>query len=128
MALGWLQPIHFQDWRKGKIPYLEECIQVASAKRSDAEACFQEWVMEKKLKSVLVTYKARMIGPQKALQFSQRGDDALEKLYQQHYFSGTLSEKQQQKLIKKWENEAARLLVTETDAGKRLASFSKALK
>ena len=27
VGMGWLQPVHVQEWRKGKIPYLEKVIQ-----------------------------------------------------------------------------------------------------
>ena len=45
-----LQPIHVNDWRKGRISYLERVIQGSLGKITFCMKCFRTWAREKGLK------------------------------------------------------------------------------
>lgn len=81
IGIGWLQPIHVQDWRKGKIPYLEKVIQGDLGKISFAMKCFRKWATEKKLKPSKTVYLLRTKSPQKEAVFSKSGNFNIEKAY-----------------------------------------------
>ncbi len=91
IALGWLQPIQVQDWRKGKIPYLEKAIQANLNKISYAMKCFRLWSAQKELKTSETAYLARTRGSKKELQFSISGHPRIEQAYRTHHLSPQLS-------------------------------------
>lgn len=101
VGMGLLQPIHVQDWRKGKIQYLESVIQGSLGKISHAMKCFQNWAKQRGLKASKTCYLARTSGPKRELRFSKTGNPDIESAYQTHYVSPALSEKKQQKLKEK---------------------------
>jgi hypothetical protein len=101
LGLGWLQPIHVQEWRKGKIPYLEKVIQVNLGKISFAMKCFGKWTKVKQLKPSETIYLVRSSGPKRKAVFSKSGNPFIEKSYATHYVSPILSEKKQQRLKEK---------------------------
>lgn len=103
VRLGWLQPIHVQDWKKGRIPYLEQVIQVNLKKISLAMACFRSWAHRTGLKPSTTAYLVKTKGPKRELQFSKSGNSTIEKAYRTHYVSPLLSEKKQEKLKEKLE-------------------------
>ena len=45
-VIGLLQPIHEDNWRKGKIPDLETLIQGNPSKIAEAINCLQKWALE----------------------------------------------------------------------------------
>jgi hypothetical protein len=67
MGMGLLQYVHVQDWRKGRIPYLEKVIQGNLNKISFAAECFRRWAKTKELKSSETVYLARTNGPKREL-------------------------------------------------------------
>lgn len=101
LGLGWLQPIHVQEWRKGKIPYLEKVIQVNLGKISFTMKCFGKWAKTKQLKPSETIYLIRSSGPKRKALFSKSGNPFIEKSYATHYVSPILSEKKQQRLKEK---------------------------
>lgn len=103
VGMGLLQPIHIQEWRKGKIPYLEKVIQGNLSKISFAMKSLRKWAREKNLKPSKTIYLVRTKGPKKEAQFSKSGDPSIEEAYSTHYISPALSEKKQQQLKEKLE-------------------------
>ena len=101
VGIEWLQPIHVQDWRKGKIPYLEKVIQGNLSKVSFAMKCFRKWAIEKNLRPSKTVYLIRTKGLRREAVFSKSGDFNIEKAYNTNYVSPVLSEKKQQKLKEK---------------------------
>lgn len=101
VGIGWLQPIHVQDWRKGNIAYLEKIIQCNLNKISHAMKCFRDWAKRKDLKPSETIYLARTSGPKRELCFSKSNDPQIELVYRTHYISSALSEKKQQLLNEK---------------------------
>lgn len=105
MTLGWLQYSYVEDWKRGKIPYLEPMIQGSLEKRKVALKYFHAWAAEKDLILHQMRYIARVRESNKLLQFSEKGDTTTEDSYQNYYFSSALSEKAQEKLKKKLDAE-----------------------
>jgi hypothetical protein len=98
IGIGFLQPVHLQDWKKGKIPNLESVIQGSLGKISFAMKCFRVWAHEKGLKPSQTAYLVRTRGPKRELQFSKSGDPKIEMAYRTHYISPILTERKQEKL------------------------------
>ena len=92
-----LRPEHVQDWRKGKIPYLEKVIQVNLHKISHAMKCFRRWAVQKNLKPSETVYQARRVS-KRDLQFSKTNHPLIEKAYRTHYVSPIALQKKQEKL------------------------------
>ena len=103
MGIGYLQPVHLQEWRKGKIPYLESMVQASLGKISFAMKCFRDWAHQKGLKPSQTVYLSRTRGSKKELRFSKSGNPMIEEAYLTHYVSPLLGEKKQEKLKEKLE-------------------------
>ena len=96
-----LQPIQVDDWRKGRIPYLERVIQGSLGRITFCMKCFRAWAKEKGLKPSPTTYLSRTSGPKRELKFSMGGNLEIEQSYRTHYISPVLSEIKQKKLQEK---------------------------
>jgi len=105
VGMGLLQPIHVQEWRKGTIPYLEKVIQGNLSTISFTMQCFRKWPRAKNLKPSKTVYLVRTKGPKKEAQFSASDDPSIEEAYRTHYVSPALSEKKQQQLKEKLEEQ-----------------------
>lgn len=90
-----LQPVHVQEWKNGKILYLEKVIQCNLHKISHAMKCFRKWASQKNLKPSETIYLGSTKGPKRALQFSKSGHPHIELIYRTHYISPFLSEKKE---------------------------------
>lgn len=101
IGIGFLQPVHVQDWKKGKIPYLEKVIQGNLGKISHVMKCFRQWVIQKSLKPSETAYLARTRGQKRELQFSKSGSPQIETAYRTPYVSPLLSERKQERLKEK---------------------------
>jgi hypothetical protein len=101
VGLGWLQPVHVQEWRKGKISYLEKVIQCNLGKISFVMKCFGKWAKGKNLKPSQTSYLLRTKGTHREAVFSKSGNPSIEKAYRTHYISPALSEKKQERLKEK---------------------------
>jgi hypothetical protein len=101
VGIGLLQPVHVQDWRKGKIPYLEQVIQGNLGKISFVLRCYRQWATGKQLKPSQTAYMTQTRKDRRELQFSKSGDSNIEYAYRTHYISPVLSAKKQQKIQEK---------------------------
>ncbi len=101
LGIGSLKFTDMQDWKKGRVPYLERVIQGSLGKISYAMKCFRSLAPQKGLKPSKTAYFAKIKGPKRDLQFSKSGDPTIEKAYRTYYVSPILSEKKQEKLKKK---------------------------
>ena len=101
IGMNLLQPQHVNDWKKGKIPYLEKVIQGSLGKITFSMKCFRGWASEKGLKPRCTEYFVKTSGPKRKLKFSISGAPSLEEFYRTHYICPTLSEKKQKKLQEK---------------------------
>jgi len=102
-GMGLLAPVRVDDWRKGRVDFLERVIQGNLHKISSSMAIFRRWAAEKGLKPSETGYVRRTRGATVALQFSKSGDPEIEKNYRTHYISAALGERKRQKLQEKLE-------------------------
>ena len=98
---GMLYPDHVQDWRKGRIDFLERMIQGNLQKISEAMAIFRNWAIEKGLTPSETRYVRSTRGGNPDLQFSKSGDPGIERNYRTHYISQSLSKGKQEQLTRK---------------------------
>jgi hypothetical protein len=103
MEMRLLQPVHFQDWRRGKEHYrvLQKWIQVGPEKFTKTLELFQEWVEQRKLRPIEAEYvRPGPEGPEQ-LWVTEDGDPQWEKFYRTHYASGDLPQKKTARLAEK---------------------------
>ena len=103
MAIGWLKQVHVEEWRRGRVPYLEKVIEANLHKISCAMKCFHRWAVNKGLKSSVTIYTTWSKGAKKKLKFSISGKSKIELSYSTHYLSQLLSDKKTQKIVQKLE-------------------------
>src|ERR1035438_7686600 len=102
-GMGLLAATRVDDWRKGRIDFLEQVIQGNLHKISSSMAIFRRWAAEKELKPSETVYVRRTRTGTLALQFSRSGDPEIERHYRTHYVSPALGEQKRQKLQEKLE-------------------------
>ncbi len=101
LRMGLLAAVHLENWRRGRVPYLEAVIQGNLSKISDTMHFFRKWALDRNLKPSETAYLARTSGPRRDLQFSKSGDSGIEQAYRTHYVSPELSDKKRSKLQEK---------------------------
>ena len=97
-GMGLLAPAHVQDWRKGRVDFLERVMHSNLNKISLAMSTFRQWAQAKGLKPSETGYVRRDRGATVNLRFSKSGNPSIEKSYRTHYVSPELSERKKQKL------------------------------
>ena len=102
-GMGLLQPIHVEQWRKGRIDFLEREIPANPKKVSLALATFREWAEAKGLKPAETKYVRTGRMGAVDLQFTASGDPSTEAIYRTHYLSPELTENKQTQLQQKLE-------------------------
>ena len=100
-GMGILTSKHIDDWRKGRVNFLERVIQGNLSKISSYMKIFRHWAITKGLKPSDTGYVRHTRSGTVALQFSKSGDAGIERNYRTHYISPLLSEEKKQKLEKK---------------------------
>lgn len=93
VAMGWLLPVHRDHWRQGRIPYLEQVVQVGLGRVTTAMRALPRWAHEQGLQPSETRYDARTRS-RKTLRFSASGEPSIERAYRTHWVSPTLSEAQ----------------------------------
>ena len=81
LGIGWLTQDKLSDWKKGKIPYLEQVVTANLKKISKAMKEFRTWAIHSKLKSSITVYKHKSC----RLRFSKSGSPTIETAYSTHY-------------------------------------------
>lgn len=97
VGLGWLQPVHRDEWRQGRVPHLEGVVQAGLGKVSTAMRALQRWARDQGLRPSETAYVART-RDRRALQFSVSGQPDIERAYRTHWVSPDLSEAKQARL------------------------------
>lgn len=82
-----LSPESVEDWRRGRIPYLERAIQCNLSRASRILRILRMHAHDLDLKPALTVYKRWTTGPRTLLQFSKTGARALEDSYARHFLS-----------------------------------------
>ncbi len=125
-----LQQAQIEDWRKGRITYLEKVIAGNLNAITFAMKCFREWSCNKGLKPSPTAYLSRTRGSRKELRFSKSGMPSIEMAYRTHYVSPQLIEEQKQKRKEKHEQFVMRivfrlLIETQCSQCKRLLNIGR---
>jgi hypothetical protein len=81
LGLNWLTNDKLNDWRKGRVPYLEKVIIANLSKISRAMKAFKRWAVHSNLKPSQTVYKHKSF----RLQFSKTGNSYIETVYSTHY-------------------------------------------
>jgi len=74
-----------EDWRRGRIPYLERAIQCNLSKAGRILRILRMHAHDLDLKPAPTVYKRSTSGPRTLLQFSKTGDRAVEDAYARHF-------------------------------------------
>ena len=97
-GMGLLVPTHIEDWRKGRIDFLERVIQGNLNKISSVMAAYRQWARQQGLRPSETAYVRRTRAGTGDLQFSKSGDPAIEKFYRTHFVSPELSERRRKSM------------------------------
>jgi hypothetical protein len=100
VGVGWLQPRRVDEWRQGRVDYLERVVEAGLGNISTAMQLFRRWALDRDLSPSETAYVARSRG-RRPLQFSKSGDPAIERAYRTHWVSPELSEQQRTRLAER---------------------------
>jgi hypothetical protein len=100
VGIGWLPPSLVDQWRQGRVDYLERVVQANLSKMSTAMKVFRRWARDRGLKPSETAYVARTRDRRK-LRFSKSGDPEIERAYSTHWISPQLSEAKRARLAEK---------------------------
>jgi hypothetical protein len=84
VGVGWLEPRRVDEWRQGRVPYLEAVVIASLGKVSSALEVFRRWGRARGLKPSETVYVSRSRG-RRPLQFSKSGDPQIELAYRTHW-------------------------------------------
>jgi hypothetical protein len=82
-----LSPKSMEDWKRGRIPYLERVIRCNLSKASRILRILRKHAHDLDLKPSLTVYKRRTKGSRPLLRFSKTGDHNVEEAYACHFVS-----------------------------------------
>jgi hypothetical protein len=88
------------EWRQGRVDYLERVVVASLGKVSTAMRCFRGWAQARGLNPSETGYVARTRGRQ-LLRFSKSGDPGIERAYRTHWVSPELSEQTRARLAER---------------------------
>ena len=87
IKLGYITEGDYQDWRFGRIPYLEKACQANLHKLSTVNRLIRKYSAEWNLDKSWTAYYKWGRGPKKVLIFSKSGDQQIETLYATHFLN-----------------------------------------
>jgi hypothetical protein len=93
VGLGWLQESRVEDWRRGRVAYLEKVTFANLSKISRAMRAFRRWAERRGLKPSETGYVRRTRGSRPPLRFSKSGAPAIERAYRTHWVSPKLAKR-----------------------------------
>jgi len=85
VEMGLLAPEHLDDWRLGKVPYLERVIRCNLSKLSRLLRILRFHVHDLNLVPSMTVYMRWGKGPRLRLRFTKTGDPKLEDAYARHF-------------------------------------------
>jgi hypothetical protein len=100
VGVGWLEPRRVDEWRQGRVPYLERVVIASLGKISTAMKCFRRWARARGLEPSETGYVART-RDRRPLRFSKSGDPGIERAYRTHWVSPELSERKRARLTER---------------------------
>ncbi len=110
LKLGFLSEKLLQDWRLGKIPYLEKACQTNLHKLSSVNRLIRKYSAELDFEASWTGYNKWGKGPKKRLFFSKSQDPMIESLYATHF----LDKKRICELNMEKKKKSSSLQITET--------------
>jgi hypothetical protein len=84
LATGWLRPEKVEEWRRGRVPYLEQAVVASLSKISTAMRLFRTVVESEGLRPSETVYVS-WTKDRRRLRFSKSGDPNLERAYRTHW-------------------------------------------
>ena len=100
VGLGWLEPRRVDEWRQGRIAYLEATVIASLGKISTAMKVFRQWAAARGFTPSETAYVART-RDRRPLRFSKSGDPGIERAYRTHWVSPELSERKRERLAER---------------------------
>ena len=100
VGLGWLPPARVDEWRQGRVDYLERVMTVNLSKLSTAMRLFRRWARRRGLVPSETAYVART-RDRRSLRFSKSGEPDLERAYRTHWVSPELSARKRERLAER---------------------------
>jgi hypothetical protein len=97
VGIGWLEPRRVDEWRQGRVDYLERVTVANLGKTSSAMGSFRRWAQARGLKPSETAYLART-RDRRPLRFSKSGDAGIERAYRTHWVSPELSERKRARM------------------------------
>lgn len=91
IGIGWLTTAHVEDWRRGRVPYLERVATANLAKLSTALRLLRGWAQRNRLTPSETVYVA-WTRDRHRLRFTKTGDTSLERAYRTHWISPSVAE------------------------------------
>jgi hypothetical protein len=85
MGMGILEARHLEDWRFGRVPYLERVINCNLSRLSRLLRILRFHAHDLNLVSSTTTYMRWGKGPKQRLRFTKTGDQRLEEAYSRHF-------------------------------------------
>lgn len=87
IKLGYLSQMDLDNWRKGRITYLERVCKVNLKKLTTINQTIKQVSKKMNLKPSLTVYNKYGKGPKLRLRFSKYGNENIEKAYSTHYIN-----------------------------------------
>jgi len=100
VGVGWLEPRRVDEWRQGRVDYLERVTVANLGKISAAMRSFRRWAQARGLKPSETAYHART-RDRRPLRFSKSGNPDIELAYRTHWVSPELPERKQARLAER---------------------------
>ena len=85
VGMGLLTREHLEDWRRGRVPYLERVVTGNLTRLSRILRILRFHAHDLRLMPSLTTYMRWGKGPRKRLRFSKNADPKLEEAYSRHF-------------------------------------------
>lgn len=89
MAVGVLSKADYENWRRGRVDYLERVCKINLKKLSAINRAIRDYAGKHNLKPSWTDYRKWGKGENTRLRFSKSGDEQIERLYATHYISQT---------------------------------------
>jgi hypothetical protein len=100
VGVGWLEPRRVDEWRQGRVDYLERVTVANLGKISAAMRSLRRWAQARGLKPSETAYLART-RDRRPLRFSKSGDAGIERAYRTHWVSPELSERKRARMTER---------------------------
>ncbi len=99
LKLDKLTPKLVEEWRFGRVPYLERVIHGNLGQFSFIMKEFRKMAKEMGLKESVTAYMSWGKGPKRPLRFSKSGEAQIEKHYSTHYVKVRIEQKPEQRSV-----------------------------